>query len=67
MNGVVTKLQGLKFLEVTELGWQDAMEAILRKVEAPHVCDVAQSRGDGAEKVELGEVQRHHTATAASS
>ena len=45
----------------------DVMEAILWKVEAPHVCDVAQRRGDGAEKVELGEVQRHHTATVASS
>ena len=45
----------------------DVMEAILWKVEAPHVCDVAQRRGDCAKKVELGEVQRHHTATVASS
>lgn len=43
------------------------MEAVPWKIEPPHVCEVAQCRADHTKKVEVGEVQRHHTATTASS
>lgn len=51
-------------MDITELCWQDATEAILWKVEPPQVCDVGQGRADGAEKVEPGQVQCDRMPTA---
>jgi hypothetical protein len=39
---------------------------IRRKVEQPQVREVSQRMSDGANKVELAEVQCHHTAMAVS-
>jgi hypothetical protein len=48
------------------LWWKDAMEVIQWKIESPQVSEIANRRGDGAKKLELCEVQRHHAATTAS-
>uniref|UniRef100_A0A0D9YPA0 Uncharacterized protein n=1 Tax=Oryza glumipatula TaxID=40148 RepID=A0A0D9YPA0_9ORYZ len=57
----------IEVMEITKLWWQLPMEAVLWKIEPPHVCEVAHCRADHAKKVEIGEVQRHHTAATASS
>uniref|UniRef100_A0A0E0G3M5 Uncharacterized protein n=1 Tax=Oryza nivara TaxID=4536 RepID=A0A0E0G3M5_ORYNI len=61
------KERARKVTEITKLWWQLPMEAVPWKIEPPHVCEVAQCRADHTKKVEVGEVQRHHTATTASS
>jgi hypothetical protein len=56
LDGVVAKLQSFKVMKITELLRQIAVEVILSKVEPPHVCEVAERRGDGAKEAELAEV-----------
>ena len=66
LDGVVAQIQSLEVVEVTELRWQDAVEAVRREAEVPQVGEVAQRGGDGAGEVELAEPQLHDAAAAAA-